>query len=116
MEFPEDLGTTKNGWPASCWSMKKLREMPGMMRGALHQSDLGGPTPKPTGIFLEEGDHPPWLRMGWPRFDTRGRYIGPLPRPDKNIPTFRELPGNPYDNLRKMAAYPEKMCEQMRSG
>ena len=53
-EHPEDLGRCKAGLPGSMFqwpAYKELIEVCGFVETALHQSDLGAPTPKPTRLW-----------------------------------------------------------------
>lgn len=50
-EFPEDLGATKNGNPASIWQMQQFQDLlvlPGCRTFAIFQCEFGAETPKPT--------------------------------------------------------------------
>ena len=53
-EFPEDLGATDTGVPASLWQMQQFSDnlaKKGMKTFALFQCEYGAPTPKPTKDF-----------------------------------------------------------------
>ena len=106
MEFPEDLGITPNGWPASPWQKDGFRNIENTISGAIHQSDHGGETPKPTRLLLEGPEAPSWLYEGWPQFDSKGLYTGPLPRPAAGVPNVRSLPGDIFQELEQHGGVP----------
>ena len=81
-EFPEDLGATRNGVPASFWQMEQFQDLlllPGCSTFAIFQCEFGAETPKPTRFvsdlkFFEGNTYP-----GVPQFDSTWHYKGPLP-------------------------------------
>ena len=81
-EFPEDLGATQNGVPASIWQMQQFQDLlllPGCSTFAVFQCEFGAETPKPTRFvsdlkFFEGNIYP-----GVPQFDSTWHYKGPLP-------------------------------------
>ena len=83
LEHPEDLGRVKDGGtPGSIWRwplVRKLSNRTGILWGALAQQDLGAPSVKPTRLLGNLSCALHWLHLGPPRFDARGRYLGPLP-------------------------------------
>ena len=81
-EFPEDLGATKNGIPASIWQMQQFQDLlvlPGCRTFAIFQCEFGAETPKPTRFVSDlkffEGN----IFPGVPQFDKAWNYKGPLP-------------------------------------
>lgn len=81
-EFPEDLGVTSTGVPASFWQMQQFQDIlavEGVCTFAIFQCEYGAQTPKPTRFVssLEHFEGP--LHLGVPRFDSHWRYLGPLP-------------------------------------
>ena len=81
-EFPEDLGATKNGNPASIWQMQQFQDLlvlPGCRTFAIFQCEFGAETPKPTRFVSDlqffEGN----IFPGVPQFDKAWNYKGPLP-------------------------------------
>ena len=81
LEFPEDLGLKQGRRPASIWQLactKSLAEATGGHRIALYQRWFGTPFLKPTGLLTT--CTPTWKLslVGWPKFDEKGRYTGPL--------------------------------------
>ena len=74
VEFPEDLGSTTQGTPASLWQLDDFRAVQGMTRGAFFQYAVAPvPFSKPTGLLtnleLLIQDHR--FHAGWPTFDTK---------------------------------------------
>ena len=87
MEHPEDLGvvryTTPPQHPGSAWHFtgtQKLLDYPGVIWGALAQSDFGTPYLKPTRLLGRVPGLEEVVYAGAPAFDDEGLYIGPLPR------------------------------------
>ena len=88
MEQPEDLGAMRYGprmgqRPSSMWQwpqLAKVRDKPGYVSCALHQSELGASYPKPTRLLLKTRiQRPTFWYLGAPSFDSQGYYTGPLP-------------------------------------
>ena len=89
MEQPEDLGTTPyqrvpGHSPASMWqfhAFEAILAMEQVQTVAFSQMDFGTTSPKPT-RFLMRLFVPlhPGMRLGKPRFDSHGYYVGPLER------------------------------------
>ena len=84
MEHPEDLGTLNNGGtPCAIWSREDLLQMAkstGAFTAAIYQCAFGRDSPKPTRLL---GTLPGLQSLpckGWPRKDSKGFYLGPLPR------------------------------------
>ena len=82
-EFPEDLGTTSTGVPASIWQMEaffSLLARPGVHTMALFQCEFGAKTRKPTRLISDlQGLQGPF-HEGIPSFNKEWRYMGPLPK------------------------------------
>ena len=80
-EFPEDLGKTDTGIPASLWQMQKISDClarKNMKTFALFQCEFGAQTPKPT-RFLSDLDHFVGnFYLGAPEFHDDWSYKGPL--------------------------------------
>ena len=90
LEFPEDLGRTAKGIPASWWQDAEMRRLDSksFVRGAIYQSEWAKvPYLKPTGLITNAATlySDPQFYQGWPQFDDRKRYLGPLP-PRKAAP------------------------------
>ena len=85
LEHPEDLGVTHDQeFPASIWQFPSLRELQVTTRAitfALFQCSFETQTSKPTRILthLAAFTLQPPAHSTWPRFDSAGRYVGPLP-------------------------------------
>ena len=89
LEFPEDLGKTAKGTPASIWRVPEMRELSslGLVRGAIFQNRWAPvPYAKPTGLITDADVlvSTPGFHVGWPAFDSQGFYKGPLPMPDSS--------------------------------
>ena len=81
-EFPEDLGATNNGIPASIWQMQQFQDVlvwPGSKTFALFQCEFGASTPKPTRLVTDLDGWEGNIYMGVPQFDSAWHYKGPLP-------------------------------------
>ena len=84
LEHPEDLGRMDRGEPASIWQLPEIRSascgLP-CVSVAGHQCQFPGvDRKKPTRLYsdiLSIGD---FGFIGWPKFDSRGYCLGPLPR------------------------------------
>ena len=82
-EFPEDLGATDTGVPASLWQMKQFQDnltKQGMRTFALFQCEFGAMTPKPTRFISDLRYFEGTFYLGAPQFDNNWKYMGPLPR------------------------------------
>ena len=84
LAFPEDLGKARLGSPASLWRRPAILQLAqvGLTRAALFHKNLSGDGPlKPTGILsnAEAVLELSALVHGWPSFDDKGKYTGPLP-------------------------------------
>ena len=117
LEHPEDLGRMERGEPASIWQLPEIRSAFGdlpCVSVAGHQCQFPGvDRKKPTRLYsdiLSIGD---FGFIGWPRFDSRGYYLGPLPRAcghsrHKQRTIGRNRKGG--FNTSPFAAYPPGMC------
>ena len=122
MEFPEDLGTIRNGInrglrPASLWQwplLETIRQSQNVNEAGILQSDYGADYLKPTRIMfkgrLEEGAHYP----GPPQFDELGHYIGPIPQFSAASLGLRTLARTSSDTCFRTsgtAAWPSLLCK-----
>ena len=117
LEHPEDLGRMDRGEPASIWQLPEIRSAFGglpCVSVAGHQCQFPGvDRKKPTRLYsdiLSIGD---FGFIGWPRFDSRGYYVGPLPKMcghkrHKQKTIGRNRKGG--FNTSPFAAYPPGMC------
>eukprot|EP00435_Cladocopium_sp_Y103_P008746 s1635_g2.t1 len=115
-EFPEDLGATDTGVPASLWQMQAFTDLlaqKGMRSFALYQCEFGGATPKPT-RFLSDLEHFEGnIYFGIPAFDANWHYLGPLPRRCPHPGQHDSLIGMNQDGQWKTAPaahYPGPLC------
>ena len=116
-EFPEDLGLTDTGVPASFWQMPEFTQAlmrKGMHTFALFQCEYGAATPKPT-RFLSDLQHFEGVYyQGVPQFDKDWKYTGPLPRGCPHAGQHEALIGLDEGGQWKTAPaahYPDKLCE-----
>ena len=118
LEHPEDLGATPDReFSASIWQFPALRELQVTTKAltfALFQCTFEAPTSKPTRILtnLAAFTLEPPAHATWPRFDSEGRYVGPLP---PRCPQGKHAPlagreGRKWATA-SSAAYPSLMCE-----
>ena len=81
-EFPEDLGQTSTGVPASLWQMQQFQDVlatKGAQTFALFQCEYGAETPKPTRFVSSLKCFTGPMFPGVPTFDSQWNYLGPLP-------------------------------------
>ena len=119
IEHPEDLGVTSSKEvPASIWQWPEVRDLQVQTHAitfAIFQCIYEAPTSKPTRFlttlraFL---DAPPAFAT-WPRFDSQGRYVGPLPPRCPHGKHQKALVGRSGHEwaTKGSAAYPPLMCE-----
>ena len=83
LEHPEDLGRMSKGVPASIWQLPQIRKAFGstpFVTVAGHQCQFPGvDRKKPTRLLSDILAIADFGKAGWPQFDTRGYYVGPLP-------------------------------------
>ena len=82
LEHPEDLGAMHDELPASIWQLPELHELQRLANAitfAVYQCHFGAETPKPTRFMttLQAAKASPF--QSWPQFDSKRRYLGPLP-------------------------------------
>ena len=116
VEFPEDLGVTDTGVPASIWQMRRFSDhlaRRGMRTFALFQCEFGASSQKPT-RFLSDLEHFEGnIYFGIPTFDRSWRYQGPLPRTCPHAGQHEPLIGTNPDGSWKTtpaAHYPGPLC------
>ena len=115
-EFPEDLGLTSTGVPASFWQMQQFQEVLSFRDSktfSVFQCEFGAATPKPTRFVtdLEGFDGP--LHWGAPQFDKDWKYIGPLPPHCPHPGQHAQLIGQNAEGQWKTspaAHYPGPLC------
>ena len=83
LEAPEDLGKARLGIPASIWQWRRMRDLArwGFVRAAFLFSDFDNElNAKPSAVIanIDVAKLLPQLRLGWPTFDAKGMYSGPL--------------------------------------
>ena len=83
LDFPQDLGATRRGIPASMWQREDLITLTevGCVRGAIYLKGwVAQGMLNPTGLLsnsrLLKDD--PEFHTGWLAFDEKHRYLGPL--------------------------------------
>ena len=116
LEHPEDLGRCSRGEPASIWQLPEFRAAFGdtpFVSVAGHQCQFGVDRKKPTQLLSDILEMEDFGSAGWPSFDSRGWYVGPLPmdcghcHKDKMI--RRTAQGGFHTS--PTASYPVGMCE-----
>ena len=108
LEHPEDLGRHYTGaCPASIWQLPELKNMAVKFkatRRSFHQFPYGADSPKPSGLWTTIDMHKDFGVEGWPQFDNRFVYIGPLERI-----AARPMPMGP-GKTGATAKYPDRLC------
>eukprot|EP00438_Fugacium_kawagutii_P030206 Skav207292 [mRNA] locus=scaffold434:298126:309294:- [translate_table: standard] len=116
-EFPEDLGATNTGVPASFWQMQQFQNvlaMVGVHTFAIFQCEYGAATPKPTRFVSSLRHFQGPVHSGVPRFDALWRYQGPLPPACPHPGQHDSLIGTDADGGWKTAPaahYPGPLCK-----
>eukprot|EP00438_Fugacium_kawagutii_P018198 Skav226142 [mRNA] locus=scaffold1047:606146:609121:- [translate_table: standard] len=116
-EFPEDLGATNTGVPASFWQMQQFQDIlavDGVHTFAIFQCEFGAATPKPTRFVSSLRNFQGPMHSGVPRFDTLWRYQGPLPPACPHPGQHDSLIGTHPDGGWKTspaAHYPGPLCK-----
>ena len=116
LEHPEDLGRMNRGEPASIWQLKEIRTAFGgtpCVSVAGHQCQFPGvDRRKPTRLYSDILKIADFGKVGWPRFDSRGFYIGPLPHDCGHRHRQRMIGRSRKGgfNTSPTAAYPDGMC------
>ena len=105
---PENLGRVRGGgYPASLWqlsSIKDLGKLPGARSGAVHMSEYGAQTLRPTRLLTNLSFPSQAWSHGWPTFEGDGKYTGSL---------FRvQAPVIPK-NVKPSQAWPSKLLAVM---
>ena len=117
MEHPEDLGAVRGGdHPGSAWQfngVKGLVALPGVVWGALLQSDWGRPYPKPSRLLGRLKGLDGIVYEGPPDFDADSRYKGPAPRAIgvKPMTIGRNKAGGFHSTT--TAAWPPPLCDAL---
>ena len=115
-EFPEDLGKTDTGIPASLWQMQEFMDnlaRRNMKTFALFQCEFGAETPKPTRFLSDLDFFEGNIYEGVREFDKDWRYKGPLPRGCPHSGQHDPLIGTDQDGNWKTAPaahYPGRLC------
>ena len=114
--FPEDLGATSTGVPASIWQMDAFFATlanPGVITMALFQCEFGAKTPKPTRLISDlQGFEGPYHK-GIPIFTADWKYLGPLPKCCPHPGQHEQLIGLDSSGKWKTgpaAHYPGELC------
>ena len=116
-EFPEDLGATSNGIPASMWQMQQFQDtllFPACQTFALFQCEFGASSPKPTRFISDLQNFEGLVHQGVPRFDKDWKYLGPLPNACPHPKAHEPLIGmDDQGNWRTgpAAHYPGELCK-----
>ena len=121
IEHPEDLGLVAEESPASFWQLDEMRQLQLETRAttwAIFQCAFDAGSPKPT-RFLSNLRRCSTLKYAsWPRFDSCGRYLGPLPFSCGHRFHVKKLIGKSKDGswtTSPAAAYPPALCQYLAS-
>ena len=114
MEHPEDLGAVRCGdHPGSAWhfhNIKDLVDLPGVVWGALLQSDWDRPYPKPSRLLGRLDGLLEVVHVGPPTLDKDKNYVGPAPKAEgvKAMTLGKSADGSFLSTA--TAAWPPKLC------
>ena len=115
-EFPEDLGATSTGVPASFWQMQQFQEVLAFKDSqtfAIFQCEYGAQTPKPTRFITDLIGFEGPLHLGSPQFSKGWKYLGPLPTQCPHPGSHDQLIGQDDQGNWKTgpaAHYPGPLC------
>ncbi len=116
-EFPEDLGLTSTGVPASIWQMEEfftLISKPGVVTFALFQCEFGAKSSKPTRLISDLIGFEGSVYRGIPMFTAEWKYLGPLPKCCPHPGQHEQLIGMDKSGTWKTspaAHYPGDLCK-----
>ena len=121
LEHPEDLGAMHAELPASIWQLPELHELHRLANAitfAVYQCHYGAETPKPTRFMttLKAAKASPF--QSWPQFDSKRRYLGPLPSACSHRFHVKKLIGKSKTGAwvtAASAAYPAGLCKWLAS-
>ena len=116
LEHPEDLGDCSGEQPGSIWQLPELHAMAQETQAttwALFQCEFSAPSPKPTRFLSTLEQTSTRVFPGWPSFDSKRRYLGPLPANCGHTWHVRKLIGKRKGAwaTAASAAYPPKLCQ-----
>lgn len=113
-EHPEDLGKVEDEHPGSVWQWEEMADLLSVAQGgcfAIHQCQFGALTPKPTRLLCSFKFSHKLCYHGMPKYDSTGRYLGPLPRKCGHIHKHKLIGKTAAAwNTGPSAAYPPGMC------
>ena len=116
LEHAEDLGRMSRGEPAAIWQLPELRGVfgdPPCVSVAGHQCQVHGvDRAKPTRLYSDILSMMQFGHTGWPRFDSRGYYLGPLPKCCGHVHREKFIGRRAHGGFctSPTAAYPGGMC------
>ena len=115
-EHPEDLGATPSGeQPASVWQLPEMRQVVEEFGGitfAIFQCHFGAESPKPTRFVTSLQRAAAFPHSGFAHFDSKRRYLGPLPASCTHTFHVKKLIGKQKGKWKTAdsAAYPPALC------
>ncbi len=120
-EHPEDLGEVAGEVPASIWQLPEMRQLVETTQGttwAVYQCKYSALSPKPTRFASNIRQCKNFQCSSWPKFDSKHRYLGPLPRSCGHRFHVKKLIGK--DDTGKWrtspsASYPAGLCKYLAS-
>ena len=83
IEHSEDLGEVAGEVPASIWQLPEMRQLVEKTQGttwAVYQCKYSALSPKPTRFASNIRQCKNFQFSSWPKFDSKHRYLGPLPK------------------------------------
>ena len=121
IEHPEDLGLVAEELPASIWQLDEMRQLQLETRAttwAVFQCKFHAGSPKPTRFMSNLKRCSSLKYANWPCFDSKRRYLGPLPFSCGHKFHVKKLIGKAKDgtwSTSPAAAYPPALCHYLAS-
>ena len=119
LEHPEDLGAVGEQIPASIWQLEEIRDLQLEAKAttwAIYQCHFGAESPKPTRFLSNLPGCKSFPHSAWPFFDSKHRYLGPLPFSCSHKKHVKKLIGKSSKGgfrTSPSASYPAALCKYL---
>ena len=119
IEHPEDLGEVAGEVPASIWQLPEMRQLVEKTQGttwAVYQCKYSALSPKPTRFASNIRQCKNFQFSSWPKFDSKHRYLGPLPKSCGHRFHVKKLIGKDVSGKWRTspsASYPSGLCKYL---